>query len=290
MPSELVRTDLHMHSLVSDGTDSPAELLEQVRRAGLHIFSLTDHDAFLGCVKVRSLLRPDDPRFLTGVEFSCMDELGKYHILGYGYDPDSPAIGSVIQLGHSYRIEKLKERIEILREKFAIVFPEEEIRSLFSLNNPGKPHLANLMVRHGYVASKDLAFRKILNHLHSPNKYVRPEDAIRGILGAGGIPVLAHPCYGDGDQLILGQDLEDRVKRLMGFGLQGLEGHYSGFSTLLREQVLDLAERCGLYVTAGSDYHGGNKLIRLGDTGYTEDMPEPKGWTRFLEAAFPGGR
>lgn len=275
--------DLHMHSTVSDGTDSPAELLEQVKKAGIGLFSLTDHDAIRGCGEIRSLLKPGDPRFVPGVEFGCRDEQGKYHILGYGYDPDAEAIRSVVALGHGYRMKKLRARLDFLKQKFGIFFPEQEERKLLELPNPGKPHIGNLMVRLGYAETKEQAIRDFLNRLHLREDYVRPEQAISGILGAGGIPVLAHPCYGDGDQLILDEALEQRVLRLMGFGLKGLEGWYSGFSEKMSAQVLELAERHGLYVTAGSDYHGKNKLVRLGDTGFPTEGPCPEGWERFVQ-------
>ena len=276
--------DLHMHSSVSDGTDSPAELLRQVRAAGISVFSLTDHDALLGCVELRRLLTPGDPEFLTGVEFSCKDELGKYHVLGYAYDTEAAPIRDVIALGHGYRIKKLKNRLEVLRRDYGIRFPETEEQALFALPNPGKPHIANLMVRSGYVKTKELAFLNYLNRLSGEDDYVRPEEAIRGILGAGGIPVLAHPIYGDGDQLILGAELEQRILRLMDFGLQGLEAYYSGFPASMRAQVLELAERYELYVTAGSDYHGKNKLIPLADTGLKRETSPAAGLLRFLQA------
>ena len=274
--------DLHMHSAISDGTDTPAELLDRAREAGLRLFALTDHDAVRGCQEISALLRPGDPLFLTGVEFSCRDALGKYHILGYGYDPDAPAIRAVVELGHSYRLKKLRIRLDYLKREFGFVFPQEAEESLFALPNPGKPHIGNLMVRCGFAKTKDQAIREYLNRLRIREDYVLPEEAVTGILGAGGVPVLAHPSYGDGDQLILGQELEDRVLRLMRFGLRGLEAYYSGFSEKIRSQVLALAERCGLYVTAGSDYHGTNKLIRLGDTGFPAQPPYPAGWERFL--------
>ena len=87
----------------------------------------------------------------------------------------------------------------------------------------------------------------------------------------------------DGDQLILGDELEQRVVRLMGFGLQGLEGFYSGFTAVLRDQVLHLAQKHSLYVTAGSDYHGSNKLVSLADTGMGQETGLPDGLKRFLE-------
>lgn len=275
--------DLHLHTAVSDGTDSPAELLCVVRDAGIEIFSVTDHDAIEGCEQIGKLLRPGDPRFLFGTEFSCKDALGKYHILGYGYDPASPAIRAVTEQGRANRLQKLGIRLQLLEKDFKITFPEEDVAALYALSNPGKPHLANLMVRYGYADTISEAFSAVLNRLHAADLYVSPKQAIEGILGAGGIPVLAHPCFGDGDQLILGAELDERVRRLIGFGLKGLEGCYSGFTEPLRGQVLALARQYGLYVTAGSDYHGGNKMIPIGDTGLDAEAPFPDGLQRFLE-------
>ena len=117
--------DLHMHSVCSDGTDSPAELLARVKAAGIGLFALTDHDAICGAQALLALLGPEDPRFLPGVEFSCKDKLGKYHVLGYAYDPASPAIRAVVELGHGYRMTKLRARLEALERKFGFRFPEE---------------------------------------------------------------------------------------------------------------------------------------------------------------------
>ncbi len=275
--------DLHMHSTVSDGTDTPEELLLRIREAGLELFSLTDHDAIKGCSVIRSLRKEHDPMLLSGVEFSCKDEEGKYHILGYGYDPDSDPIQSVVALGHSLRMKKVQARLDFLKTRFGFEFPQEEIDKLLALDNPGKPHIGNLMVKHGYAETKEIAIKRFIDQLRIRSDYVRPEQAIAGILGSGGIPVLAHPCYGSGDELILGEDLDRRIRRLMDFGLAGLEAFYSGFSEKLRQQVLTLADRYQLYVTAGSDYHGTNKLVTLGSTGLTDTAEAPDGLKRFLK-------
>ena len=275
--------DLHMHSLVSDGTDTPAELLENVKAAGLELFSLTDHDAIQGCLELQGMIAPNDPLFIPGVEFSCKDEMGKYHILGYGYDPASPSIRGVVAQGHGLRMKKLQQRLDLLSSEYGFRFPEEERQTLFSLSNPGKPHIGNLMVKMGFAKTKEQAIKEYLNRLKVKAGHVRPEEAIRGILGAGGIPVLAHPSYGDGDQLILGDELDQRVVRLMDYGLQGLEGYYSGFTPVLRKQVLNLSEKYSLYVTAGSDYHGKNKMVTLADTGLDPDAVAADGLKRFLE-------
>ena len=276
------KIDLHMHSSVSDGSDSPAQLLAAVRSAGLGLFALTDHDAVKGCAALRELLEPGDPLFLPGVEFSCRDGEGKYHILGYGYDPQSPAILGLVGISHGLRLKKVHARLAFLEREFGFVFPEEERRRLLARDNPGKPHIGNLMVKLGYAQSKEQAIREFINKLSLPDDFIRPEQAITGILAAGGIPVLAHPSYGDGDQLILGEEMDSRLRRLMGFGLQGLEAFYSGFTAKLTRELLELAGRYGLYVTAGSDYHGKNKLISLGDTGLEDASRGPEGLLRFF--------
>ena len=94
--------------------------------------------------------------------------------------------------------------------------------------------------------------------------------------------MLAHPSYGNGDQLILGDDMDHRLRKLISFGLQGVEGFYSGFTPKIRREILAFAEQYGLYVTAGSDYHGSNKLVTLGDTGIEEDLDLPEGLQNFL--------
>lgn len=277
------KIDLHMHSSVSDGSDSPAQLLDRVKEAGLQLFALTDHDAIKGCVTMLELLREGDPAFLPGAEFSCRDEKGKYHILGYGYDPRAESIRQLVETGHGMRMRKLRARLDFLRERFGVSFPEEELRWLMAQDNPGKPHIGNLMVKYGYARSKEQAIKEYINQLHIRSDFLRPEQAIAGILGAGGIPVLAHPSYGDGDQLILGEEMDQRLRWLMERGLQGVEAYYSGFTGKLNREMLDFARRYGLYVTAGSDYHGKNKMIALGDTGLEDAAEGPEGLLRFLD-------
>ena len=281
--NSLPKMDLHMHTTVSDGTDTPEELLAHIREAEITLFAVTDHDAVKGCCMLGRALRENDPQMLTGVEFSCQDEEGKYHILGYDYDPDKQPILQIVEAGHRFRMKKLMKRLDFLRTAFGFDFPQEDIDWLMSLDNPGKPHLAILMVKHGYAETKEQAFAAYLNLARSRSEYVRPVDAIRGILQSGGIPVLAHPAFGSGDELIVGEEMERRLRRLTGFGLQGVEAFYSGFSPRLRAETLSFAEQYDLYVTAGSDYHGKNKLVALGDTELDQAESIPDGLWHFLE-------
>lgn len=275
--------DLHMHTTVSDGTDVPEEIIARVREAGIGLFSVTDHDAIKAGQIIPPLLTESDPAFLTGAEFSCRDEEGKCHILGYGFHSDAPSIQKLVKTGHDYRMRKVTARLAFLEDEFGFSFPEEEIRRLLTLDNPGKPHIGNLMVRYGYAETKEQAIRDYINKLRVRNQYIRPEEAIAGILAGGGVPVLAHPSYGDGDQLILGEEMDRRLRHLMAFGLQGVEAFYSGFTPRLCREMLSFAQQYDLYVTAGSDYHGKNKMVLLGDTGLGDPAQWPRGLWRFLE-------
>ena len=271
-----------MHSTVSDGTDTPRELLEHVREAGITLFALTDHDAVKGCKEIRGLLSENDPKLVTGVEFSCRDEQGKYHILGYRYDPDSESIRELVERGHRYRIRKAKKRLAMIKDRFGFAFSEEDIRNLLNLDNPGKPHIANLMVQYHYAPSKQTAIRDYLNQVHFRSEYIRPEEAIQGILAGGGIPVLAHPAFGSGEQMITGAEMEQRLRRLAGFGLQGVEAFYSEYTPELTAEALAFVEKYDLVVTAGSDYHGRNKTIPLGKTNLDRETSIHEGLKRFL--------
>ena len=301
--------DLHMHTTASDGSDSPEQLLEAVRQAGIHIFSVTDHDSTAACREIQKLISEvraesgrteencdpektktgEQPRFINGVEFSCEDEEGKYHILGYAYKPEDSRVVQLTEETHRMRMNKLELRISYLRETYGFVFPEHEIKKLRALNNPGKPHIGNLMVKLGYAPDRSTAIEKYLNPFSPPNGHIRPEEAIRAILADSGIPVLAHPIYGDGDQLILGEELEARIRKLQEFGLKGLECFYSGFVPKEQKLMLQLADQFDLYVTAGSDYHGTNKLISLGDTGLEAEPDAVPRLEAFLEAALARG-
>ncbi|MGN0405014.1 MAG: PHP domain-containing protein [Bariatricus sp.] len=271
--------DLHMHSIYSDGTDTPSSLLQKVKAAGIDLFSLTDHDSCDGCVEMQKVLQPDDPAFIYGVEFSCRDGKGKYHILGYGYDPEKSSIIEAVQITHSARLDKAKNRLKYLEDQYGFVFSEEEQNEFFALENPGKPHLAKMMLARGYVTEKSEAFR-ILGGYHGKERYLSPEEAIDAILFADGIPVLAHGILADGSKVLTEEETEERISRLKVNGLMGVECYYSGFTDLQKNIMLKFAETYNLFVTAGSDYHGANKTVKIGNT----NQPSPEVMQRFYKA------
>ena len=274
------KPDLHMHSTFSDGTETPPELLAHVKKEGIDLFSLTDHDAYAGCLEILARRSDDDPAFLTGIEFSCRDRDGKYHILGYGYDPAKESIRNAVNITHGSRIQKVSGRLSFLRQTYGFTFTAEEVDPLNRLNNPGKPHIATLMVARGYARDTAHAF-ELMKGYKGDERYLSPLEAIDAILHADGIPVLAHGPLGEGSQTLTDEEVERRVSFMKEYGLMGLECYYSGFSDEQVRLTLSLAQRYGLFVTAGSDYHGTNKTVRLADTGC---VPNPERMSRFYAA------
>lgn len=280
------KIDLHMHSSISDGELDPPKLLEKIRAAHITVFSLTDHDTVDGYEEIVKGLKGGDPEIITGVEFSCKDKNGKYHILGYGFDLDSDPIKKLANKAHNNRIRKMEIRISSLKEKYGFEFSDAEINGLMSEKNPGKPHLVKLMMKHELAESEDDAVTKYINKAQIPSDcYLSPEEAIKVIIKGGGIPVLAHPTKGDGNQTILGEELIERIERLMGYGLKGIEAIYPDFDRDTIDELIDIAEERKLYITTGSDFHGKetkeNNII--GETGLELIGFYPGNLQRFLD-------
>lgn len=258
--------DLHLHSCFSDGTNNPEDLPGLAKEAGVEFFALTDHDSIAGCDRVVSALSDFSPLFIRGVEFSCEDEEGKYHILGYGYNNELPSIHKAVGIGHDNRVKKAENRVRFLKEKFGYTFSAEEQMELYSQINPGKPHFVNLMLRKGLVANREEGFARFQGFIEDEYR-IAPEYAVQAILESDGIPVLAHGLLGDGTALLSEKELEKRVRRLKEAGLKGMECFYSGYTREQQDISIRIAENNHLLITAGSDYHGANKTVRIGETG-----------------------
>ena len=261
-----MRYDLHIHTAASDGSDSPASLAQKVLKAGLELFSVTDHDTIDGALAMEALL-PAGISYIRGVEFSCVSPGGKCHILGYGYDPAHPVFRAALQEGSQLRREKLENRIIHLREKFGIRLTEEELRWLRSLKSPGKPHLGSLLLNQGLAPDRSTAIRRYLSGVPGRDR-IDSKTAIDAIRAAGGIAVWAHPLGGEGEKRLTRSEFEHRLAVLMAEGIQGLECRYSRYGMDESELLLHCAREKGLIATGGSDYHGSNKKgIELGQLG-----------------------
>lgn len=257
--------DLHTHSIFSDGSRSPADLAREAGRIGLTALALTDHDSTAGLPEFMEACRAarNGPLGIPGVEISAEVDSGTMHILGYFMDCGHAALQSAlaqIRDGRHIRNRKIVERLRALGMDLTL----EEIAGHAGDEIVGRPHFAGAMIAKGYVASKQEAFDSYLakgRPAYVDRFRFSPEDSIRTIARAGGVPVLAHPQT-------LGLNpraLRTLVGRLREMGLQGLEAYYSEHGPDAVKQYVNLARRLDLVVTGGSDYHGAmNPAIGLG--------------------------
>jgi len=155
--------DLHMHSSESDGTDEPENLLDLIALNNIKIFSLTDHDNINGVKRIESKLNNyKDLKFIRGVELSCKTKNIKCHILAFNYDYDNQDFKNILQLAEDLRHVKLEKRLKFLRENFGIEFEDSEIKILRDNSASGKPHVANLIVKHGFAKNKEDAIKNFI--------------------------------------------------------------------------------------------------------------------------------
>lgn len=275
------RIDLHMHSAASDGTDSPAGLIETVKRVGIRIFSLTDHDTVEGVAEIAGRV-PEGVVFLPGIEFSCTAPSGKCHILGYGCDMRRGAFQEILERVGALRRTKLETRLAFLEER-GIRLPEEEIARLRGMPSAGKPHLANLMVKYGYAASREDAIRDTLNLCRTGSTRIPADTAIRAILASGGIPVWAHPLGGEGERETPEDQFQAVLSELLGCGLKGLECYYSKYPLARCRRLEGIAQEHRLLVSGGSDYHGANKKVAPGSLNADGAAVEIRTFSPLLE-------
>ena len=247
--------DLHIHSTASDGTDAPAALPDILRTHGVTTFSLTDHDTVDGLAPLENA-DLTGLRFIPGIEFSCITESGKCHILGYGFDRTYPAFLSALSAGREKRREKLLLRLDYLKTHFGLDLSDAEKEWLRSIPSPGKPHLAKLLVDRGLAPDIATAIRNYVNPCPTGTDRIGADLAISAILAAGGTPVWAHPLGGEGERPLTGDQFTAQLQTLLGFGIRGLECYYSRYEDAQIRFLLETAQTRGLLITGGSDYHG----------------------------------
>ena len=260
-----MRADLHIHSNASDGTDSPDELLAKIIEAGIDIFALTDHDTINGALTINNKALPDNIIFIKGIEFSCITaNRHKCHILGLNYDENNNDFQTALKTGDKLRHEKFCRRIDLLREKFAITFTDEEIKSLSSIPSVGKPHIAKLLIQKGLAETITEAIERYINPCRTPNSRISAELAINAINSSGGIAVWAHPLGGEGERELPDDEFRQALGELLSYGITGLECFYSKYELAKCEHLAEIAAHEKLFISGGSDYHGKNKNIPLG--------------------------
>jgi predicted metal-dependent phosphoesterase TrpH len=252
--------DLHIHSTASDGSFTPAEILDHARKLNLAAIAITDHDSIDGSREALQIGIPPSFNFLTGVEISAAHPpffpgSGSFHILGYNINLDNRGLNqalSKLQDARKNRNPAILKRLNKLG--FQISF--EEVSQEVGEGQLGRPHIAYAMVKKGFVASIDEAFDKYLgtNGPAYVDKYrIECEQAINIIRATGGVPVLAHPALLNIEN---DQKLDALLQNLMKIGLAGIEVYYPGHSPQQIRQYTQLARKYGLLMTGGTDFHG----------------------------------
>ncbi|MBI5833732.1 MAG: PHP domain-containing protein [Armatimonadetes bacterium] len=253
--------DLHSHTVCSDGTLTPAELVAAAAAAGLRALAITDHDN----VDAYDRLPDDrqDVEIIVGVELSLTWARGNLHLLGYHIDPHHAGLRTVLaQLQAARRVRNVTMVERLNAAGFAVTM--EQLDRLAGGEQIGRPHMAQAMVELGAVSSIYQAFERYLaddSPLYVPREDLSPGDAIELVHAAGGAAVLAHPCQ----TRLSPADLADTLSRWVARGLDGLEVYYPQHTPRQRRLYRDLATRWRLAITVGSDFHGATKPgVRLG--------------------------
>ncbi len=245
--------DLHMHSNASDGQYAPDELVEKVKKAGISLMALTDHDSVGGVERAVKAAAEAGIRCIAGIELSIQHE-AEFHLLGYGIDIDNAALGEFCAQLVRDR-ETRADKIIAYLASYGLTVTPEEVREKAGSNLIGRPHFAQVLVEKGYVGSIQEAFdRYLATEAFSRIERPKPtaEEGLAMIHGAGGVAVLAHPA----SLKKTGEELEREVCALKDLGLDGIETYYSTFDAGQIAEYHSLAQRYNLLETAGSDFHG----------------------------------
>jgi predicted metal-dependent phosphoesterase TrpH len=264
--------DLHTHSTASDGNLSPAALIREAVRLKLSAIALTDHDSIKGLVYARNEAERRGIRFIPGIEIEInYPGPGQFHLLGLGIRRPSPAFIEAVEKLSRLRGDRNREILDRMRE-LGIEAGMEELEELArgpGLGGPdsaeeggerpapsvGRPHFAALLIKRGIVRNQELAFTRYLGPgkpLYVPKPGLDFDQAQALIRESAGLPILAHPLslYLSWNRLpSFLEDLKDQ-------GLAGIEAWHPAAKVQGCRRLEELARKLGLYVSAGSDFHG----------------------------------
>lgn len=259
-----MRIDLHTHSTVSDGTESPAVLIRAARDAGLDVIALTDHDSTAGWGPAAEAAQVEGVALIPGMEVSCRTDSGiSVHVLSYLHNPLHAPLVEEIQRSRDARLSRAERMVERLGADYPITWADVQ-EHIAEGATVGRPHIADSLVTLGIVSDRSEAFRHILTAA-SPywvGHYApHPARAVELIRAAGGVAVFAHPVASARGRVV-GDDV---VGQMIDAGLQGLEIEHRDNPEPGRQELRRIAARHGLLTTGSSDYHGEGKPNRLGE-------------------------
>ena len=259
--------DLHTHTTVSDGGDSPTELVNKAAAAGLRVIAVTDHDNDSGCDEAVAAGNQVGVEVVRGVEISCdVDDLAErgfettarptMHLLGYFIPEHENPLSSALAELQDVRANRNVRIVERLNELgIPVTFEEVEREAGGSGAQIGRPHFAAVLVAHRAVPDYQTAFDEYLAKgakAYISRKLYKPQEACELMTSAGVVPVLAHPFTLN----LEFEDLERFVDALVESGLKGIEGYHGDLPEVQQEPFRSLGRSKGLIVSGGSDYHG----------------------------------
>jgi predicted metal-dependent phosphoesterase TrpH len=276
-----MRIDLHTHSSVSDGTDTPAALMATARAAGLDVIALTDHDTTDGWPLVEAG-RPAGLTVVPGMELSCRwypadDRPISVHLLAYLFDPTHPAL---MEERARVRAERLGRGEKLADALAAAGYPVSWQRIVEASEGGvvGRPHIARALVEAGVAATVDDAFATLL-HPRSPHYVPKIDTEVREgialVRAAGGVPVFAHGLATRRGRVVG----DDAIRAMVDAGLLGIEVDHPDHAPDERQHLRALADELGLIRTGSSDYHGTNKTTPIGAC-----TTEPEQYERLVAA------
>jgi 3',5'-nucleoside bisphosphate phosphatase len=243
------RADLHVHTTCSDGTYTPAEVVDLARRSGLAALAITDHDTLAGIGPARSAAR-GGLEVVAGVEVTAQHNGRVRHLLGYFFDPEDAGLNEALAGVRTRRAERFREMVERLRG-CGVSLDEGEVNAQASTGVPGRRGLAELLVRAGKTATVREAFVRYLGDLGRvmvPVAGLSAGEAVALVRRAGGVAALAHPPYDEGTR--------QEWQELQALGLQAVEVDFPSCQGARQRRLRELAAELGLAVTGGSDCHG----------------------------------
>lgn len=256
-----INADLHIHSIYSDGEDSPADIAELALKSGVSFMSVTDHDSIDGIKELETAGKKLGIEILSGVELSCSDNKNM-HILGYGFDYNNQHLLSKLHYLRKKRLDRIDRIVTRLNSIGIEITSKDILNGVEEDQSAGRVHIAKVLVRKGVVESVSNAFEKYLavgKIAYEPSEKLTPKDAIELIKQAGGKAVLAHPYLlkFEQEQFIM------LIKSLAKYGLNGIEADYIAHNTVEKSFYRAVADRFSLICTCGSDYHGRLRQMQI---------------------------
>ncbi|MGA8987848.1 PHP domain-containing protein [Aeromicrobium sp.] len=253
-----MKIDLHTHSNRSDGTDSPADLVENAKAAGLDVVAITDHDSTEGWKEADRAAKRVGITLVHGIEISTRLEGRSIHLLGYEFDSHDRALLTELRRILDGRDDRMPKIVERLNHE-GIDISEDEVRhKARNARASGRPHIADVLVDKAVVKDRGEAFSRFLmpGRPGYVEKYaVDLPTAIGLIKSAGGTAVIAHPWSRGSDRVLT----RARITELAGLGLDGIEVDHNDHDSESRARLRQIAREVGLIQTGSSDYHGSGK-------------------------------